>query len=302
MRRLLKWIGFTVAGLLGLVLILITAVYIVSGMRMSKTYTVAGAAIPIGADEASRRNGERLATIRGCIECHGQDLGGKIFIDDPALGTLYAPNLTRGKGGAASRYHNEDWDRSIRHGVNPNGRALLVMPSQEFNLISDKDLGDIVAYIESLKPVDRTFPASKVGPAGRALFIAGKIPLVPAEVIDHTAKRVPAPAPGPTVAYGQYLATTCTGCHQKDFSGGSVPGAPPTAPRSANLTPDFETGIGMWTEAQFMTALRTGRRPDGRVLNPQAMPWKMTQHMTDEEIRALYRYLRTVPAVKKARG
>jgi cytochrome c553 len=102
------------------------------------------------------------------------------------------------------------------------------------------------------------------------------------------------------VAYGKYLAVTCTGCHGEGLSGGAIPGTPPDWPPAANLTPDEATGLGGWTEADFFRALREGKRPDGTDLQGDFMPWKLTAKMTDDEIRALWMYLQTLPA--KAEG
>jgi len=82
----------------------------------------------------------------------------------------------------------------------------------------------------------------------------------------------------------------CTGCHGPELVGG--PSHEPGAPPAANLTP---AGIGTWTEADFFKALRSGVRPDGTAINP-AMPWASSGRMTDDELRALWLYLRTVPA------
>jgi hypothetical protein len=101
-----------------------------------------------------------------------------------------------------------------------------------------------------------------------------------------------------TPEYGGYLAASCTGCHGPGFSGGSNP--EPGKPVVANITPDSATGIGAWTEEQFTTALRTAVRPDGTTIDSTAMPIAITRAMTDTELKAIYRFLRTVPP--KAHG
>src|SRR5690606_25887190 len=144
-------------------------------------------------------------------------------------------------------------------GIGPDGKPLLFMPSQEFYPLSDEDLGALIAYLESLPAVDHTPGKSSVGPLGRVLFLAGQLPLLPAEMIDHDAERRATPAPGPTAEYGAYLATGCTGCHGAGFSGGKIPGTPPEFPAASNITPHEATGIGTWAEADFFRALREGR-------------------------------------------
>jgi mono/diheme cytochrome c family protein len=127
------------------------------------------------------------------------------------------------------------------------------------------------------------------------LTAAGKLPVTPAAFVDQGAAHQPAITAEPTPAYGAYLAASCTGCHTERFAGGPMPGAPPGAPPAANITPDSVSGIGRWSEAEFMHALRTGQRPDGTAIDSTRMPIPMTRQMSDVELRAIYRYLRTVP-------
>jgi mono/diheme cytochrome c family protein len=295
MRRATKWIGIPVGALLGLLVVALGVVYGVTEARMRKSYAVEPQAIRIPTDAESIAMGKHMLTIRGCHDCHGDNYAGQVFIDD-APGRLIASNLTRGQGGVGSRYTDTDWVRAIRHGIGPNGRSLLFMPSYEYYPISDEDLGKMIAYLKSVPPVDNPLPTNAVRPLGRALMLAGELPLLAAEMIDHTAPRKPAPPPGATVEYGEYLAMGCVGCHGFGFSGGKIPGTPPDFPLAANITPDNATGIGSWTEADFFRAMREGKRPDGSDINP-FMPWAtVTSQMTDDEIRAIWLYLRTVPS------
>lgn len=296
MKRLLKWAGLGVGAIAGLLLLAASALYGVSQYRFQRSYEVnppAIAATLLTGPSAIER-GRHVATVRGCVDCHGDGFSGKVFIDEPMVGRLYSPNLTRGEGGVGAQYGSADWVRAIRHGIGPDGKPLLFMPAQEFNVLSDEDMGALIAYLESLPEVDRVASfENRVGPVGRALFLTGRLPLVPAELIDHQAERGEPPVPGPTAEYGAYLATSCAGCHGENFSGGPIPGAPPGFPEATNLTPDPATGLGTWTEHDFMTALRTGKRPDGTELAPE-MPWRLAAQMTDDEIRALWRYLQTL--------
>lgn len=297
MRKVLRLIGFAILGVLGIALIGAIAVYIVSERRINQLYTIEAAelVIPTGAEAVDR--GKYLSeAITKCADCHGEGLGGQVFIDDPALGRLVASNLTAGAGGIGGSYTDADWVRSIRHGVGPDGKPLLFMPSDEFNSLSDDDLGALIAYVKSLPPKDSDLPGNSVGPLGRVLFLAGQLPLVPAEMIDHTAERAAAPARGATKEYGKYLADTggCVGCHGPGFSGGPIPGTPPEWPPAQNITPNRETGLGTWTIADFEIALRTGKRPDGSAIS-EYMPWKATAKMSDEDLEALWLYLQSVP-------
>jgi mono/diheme cytochrome c family protein len=283
------------AGVVVLLLALVSAgIYAASAPRFTRTYTVSTAAPPARTDSAAVARGRHLATAIGkCGDCHGEDLGGGVLVDDPLLGRLAAPNLTVGAGGVGWAYTDSDWDRAVRHGVGPTGRPLLVMPSTEYQYLSDDDMAALAAYLRQLAPVERTVPATTIRVLGRGLFLAGRLPLVAAEDIDHAPGPRSAPPAGPTAAYGEYLVTTggCAGCHGPNLSGtlkSDIPGAPP----APNLTP---THLGSWTDADFVRALRLGRRPDGSPID-SAMPWRYTRQMTDEEIRAVWVYLQSLPA------
>jgi mono/diheme cytochrome c family protein len=301
MPRILKWGLATVGALVVLLVVAAGGAYALSERRFAQRFTVADETVPVSTDSATIARGRHIAVTRGCTDCHGADFGGTTFIDAMPMARLTASNLTAGRGGVAAEMSVADWVRAVRHGVGREGRALLFMPSQEYNALGDEDLGALVSYLRSVKPVDRVPPANAVGPVGRLLFLTGKIPMVPAEVIDHEAPRKPVPPAGRTVEYGGYLASGCTGCHGATYAGGPVPGTPPEWPAAANLTP-HPSALGSWTEADFVRALRTGRRPDGRELQPQYMPWKNFAHFTDDELAAIYMYLRTVPAQPTPKG
>lgn len=296
MKRVLKWLAFIVGGLIGLALLALGAVYFMSEARMNQTYEIAAEVVPIPADADSIAEGKRLYLARGCGDCHSPNGAGTLMIDDPLIGELHGANLTAGPGGIGDTYTDADWVRAIRHGIGADGKPLLVMPSQEFYTLNDRDLGVIIAYLKSLPAVEREVPAPVLGPLGRVLFVTGQIPLLPAELIDHEAPRPVAVEAAATVEYGAYVAQSCIGCHGAGLSGGPMPGLPPNPPYPANLTPDPTTGLGNWTEADFVQALRQGQRPDGTILDPVAMPWPNFGQMTDTELSALWLYLQSMPA------
>jgi mono/diheme cytochrome c family protein len=275
-------------------------VYAASESRMKRSYAVTGVALSITRDSAQLERGRHLATaLAKCTDCHGEDLGGRPFFEDPVMGLLYASNLTAGRGGILARYDDRQLEAAIRHGVNPEGRALVYMPSQEYQHLGDEDVAAIIAYLRSLPPVDREGFAPRLGPMGRVLLVTGKMKLLPAEMIDHGAARPSVPPAGATVEYGEYLSRFggCFGCHGPDLAGG-VPNGPPGSPVPSNITP---AGIGSWSEADWFTAMRTGVRPDGTELT-DFMPWRLMASMSDDELRAMWLYLRTVPPAGKATG
>lgn len=271
------------------------AVYSVSERRMGATFDVPVVAVETSTDSAVLARGAHVARIRGCTDCHAEDLGGRTFADAMPMGILTGANLTSGRNGVGGTYSDADWVRAIRSAVRPDGTALLFMPSYEYRSLGPEDLGALVSWLKSAPPVDSEPIEQVVGPLGRLLFVTGRLPLVPAEMIDHADTRFEQPARGVTTEYGAYLATSCVGCHGPTLTGGRIPGTPPDWPAASNLTPDEGTGIGSWSKEHFLDFARTGNRPDGRRVDPTYMPWPALQAMTDEEREALWLYLRSLP-------
>lgn len=295
MQRWLKISGIAVGVAVVAVAVAAVVVYVSTERRLRRTYAGPDATLVVSRDSATLTWGRHIVETRGCTDCHGANLGGGSVIDEPAIARVWAPNLTSGGGGVAPDLAVTDWERAIRRGVAKGGRPLQIMPSLEYNGLSDGDLAALIGYLQTVPPVNNAVPANTTGPLGRLLFFLGKIPLLAAERIDQKVTSHSAPTAGPTAEYGRYLATGCTGCHGVTYSGGPIPGMPPDAKPAANLTPDRTTGIGGWSESDFFTALREGRRPDGTALSDQ-MPWRVTAKLTDDEIRAIYLYLGTLEA------
>ena len=279
---------------LGLLVIAGVAVIVLGGFvmgrqvdeRLSRVYEVPVGAIEIPTNRASIERGQHLVnTVLFCKECHGDDLGGKLQFNDPLTGKISAKNLTRGKGGINSEMSAEGWVLAIRHGVDEDGTPLIEMPSESFYSLSDADLGAIIAYLESLPPVDNELPERRLGPFYQ-LTILSNPSLIPAEVIDHFGPRPRAPDPGVTAEYGEYLATACRICHGPNLSGGPSAGAGLDLTGGGNLP--------KWTEAQFLHALKTGETPRGEELDPRLMPWKRVGGLADEELRAIWLYLQSL--------
>lgn len=297
MRNLLKWVGIVLGSIVVLGLIGFTVIYFTTESRLHKVYALKVQSFPITSDPIAIEQGRHLGiAVAKCVECHGDNLGGKVMVDAP-IGRLVAPNITTGEGSRVRNYTDVDWIRAIRHGVDPKGRALWIMPAEEFAGFSSEELTAIVSYVRSVPPVNNTsLPSSELTPLGRILFGTGGLPLLPAELMDHNAPPPPTPTPGVTVEYGKHMARTggCIGCHGPNYSGGPIPGGPPDWPLARNITPDPTTGLGKWTEADFFRALREGKRPNGDTIST-IMPWRYTAQLKDDEIRALWMYLRTIP-------
>jgi mono/diheme cytochrome c family protein len=278
--------------LFGLVVLFVTAIaglYGASEWMLRARYDVRPQAVVIPTDASSLERGRHLTeNVMHCAGCHGDDLGGKVFFDAGMLvARIPAPNLTRGRGGIAASYSEADWVRAVRHGVRPDGRPLVVMPSEKFALVTASDLAAVIAYVKSRPPVDRELGSKTVGPIGRFLLVSNSTHVLPAKAIDH-AKPIPDAAPTDLVARGEHIANIsgCTSCHGADLTGGPEP-----SPGPANLT---RAGLDGWTEADFVRTLRTSRTPDNRQLAAVMSP--AYGQMTDGELHALWAFLQSVPA------
>ena len=300
-RKIFKWIGIVLGSLIGLLVLAFVVLYTIGTVKWNKMhgpYDLPVEAISVPTDQASIVRGEHVATIHMCKDCHTDTWRGQ-FQSVPGLITLSIPNLTSGAGGVGAANTDEDWVRAIRHGVGHDGRGLVLMPSRIWYYLSDEDLGALIAYLKSLPPVDNNLPNSELGPLGRVMLALGQLPpdLIPNVIsIDHDGPRPIAPQPGVTVEYGRYLAITCTACHGSDLNGKLIQtDADYLAP---NLTPGGE--LHYWSEVDFMKTLRTGVTPGGKQLK-SAMPWKYFGQMTDDELKAVWMYLQSLPALPQGK-
>jgi mono/diheme cytochrome c family protein len=294
MKKILKWAGIVLGGLVALLFAAVVVANVLAAQRLNRQYDIQVADITIPDSAAALARGEHLVeVVSHCGACHGPDLGGSDFFDDPMLGTIPGPNLTSGQGGIGARYSDSDWVRALVHGVSNEGRMLVGMPSLAFSVYSQEDLGAMIAYLKSLPPVDRQMEPKRQTLMGSVLLGLGAMGQMPAEVINHSAPRVAGVKTGATAEYGGYLvsAATCKECHMQNLAGGR---AVPTEPYASNLTPGGD--LGSWSEADFFTAMRTGMLPSGRALIPQ-MQWQVYAQMTDEELRAIWLYLQSQPAL-----
>lgn len=265
-------------------------------------------------DAALRTRGETIVRNAAvCGGCHAADpkqnpdgplSGGREF-KDWRIGVARAANLTPDAATGLGTWSDAEIVRSLRNGQRKDGRLLApVMPYEWFHGMSDDDALAVARYLRSQVPVQN---AVKQSPSiwfklGKLLFLRPK-----------SAASVTAPPRGVTPEYGGYLAqhvALCADCHtprtgirqapdkSRLFAGDATP--PKGFPQNpANLTPDDETGIGAWTEEDFLKTLHTGVSKRGFTLSP-FMPWRQVQRMSDDDLRAIYRYLRTLPPIRNA--
>lgn len=285
-----------------------------TAVRQDRTFSAPTPDVHASKDPAVIERGRYL--VRGpahCVDCHGQAgldpktnetaaepiLGGGQEFHLP-VGTFRVPNITPDPEAGIGRYKDEDIARVLRYGVRPNGHG--VVPFMPFANLTDEDLGAIVSYLRTLPPSSNRVKPHEPNTTGKLLLAWVVDPRGPSEPVRASIERAP------TANYGRYLAhsvANCVGCHTKVdmrtgafsgplFGGGAVhaslkdPNKKFVAP---NLTPDSSSGwIADWSEDLFVARLKSGRVHDG-----SPMPWPAFQRMSDDDLRAIYRYLKTLP-------
>ena len=296
MKKIFKWIAIVIGSLVAVVAVAAIGLSFSANARLNKTYTVQPAPLDIPVEAAAIERGAYIYSTT-CAGCHGDNLAGTPFFNDPALGSIPAPNLTAGAGGIGDVFSDTDWVRAIRHGIDPQGKPLMVMPSLAFWHFSDQDLGAVIAYVKSATPVDNNLGQKALKPVGRILLATGALgDVLAAEALDHNAPRPSTPPQAVTADYGQYLVDTldCRSCHAANLAGGqsTEPGAPP----SPDLTPAGTLSI--WSSTDFIQTMRTGITPYSRQLDPAFMPYEEYSRLTDEDLTAIFLYLQSLPVTE----
>jgi mono/diheme cytochrome c family protein len=152
MKRLIR----ILSALVGLLLVAVLALYAASTLRLSRTFEVNPPRLPIPDDAASIAQGNHLLTLAKCGECHGDDYGGKVILDEPFLARLSGPNLT--PAGPVGTRSDAELLQAIRFGLSVDGRPLLGMPTAEHFHFSDDEMASMMAAIRALEPVHREVP------------------------------------------------------------------------------------------------------------------------------------------------
>jgi mono/diheme cytochrome c family protein len=287
--KILKWIGIVLGGLIVIVVVAAVSLSVVGNAKLHKTIEVPNDTITIPTDDVSLARGKQIVT-GVCSGCHGPDLTGMPLLADPSIGAIYAANLTI----LSQTWSDADYVRAIRHGVAPDGRELPIMPSDAWIHLSAEDLGSIIAYLKTLTPTGEATPLPSLTFMGRILLATGQFgQIFPAAYIDHSTPFPAMPEIGANVAYGAYLAEFCKICHGENLNG--MQPNDPSSPPAPNLTPGGEL-VG-WTEDGFIQTFHTGVTPAGRSLDSQYMPWKDFGSFSDDELRAVWMYLKTLPAL-----
>lgn len=294
MKRWVKWIS----GGLGVLVVLAAGAAVVGTQlaerKSQRQIKVNVQPVIFPNDAAALERGKYLFNSRGCTDCHGANGAGREFINDGKGLRLAGANISPGEGNVVARYTPEDWVRTLRHGVKPDGRPLFLMPSEDYNRFTDADLGALVAYVRSLPPVKGGAAVVELSLPVKLLYGFDAIK-DSAQKIDHALPPATAVAEGVTAAHGAYVVNMCIGCHGPGLSGGKIPGTPPDWAPAANLTPGEGSVMTRYKDAgQFVAMLRSGKRPDGTAVT--VMPFESLRELNDVDAQALYAYLKTVPA------
>jgi mono/diheme cytochrome c family protein len=311
LKRLLKIAGFC---LLGLLLLLSVGITLTTGWR-----PLVGARARALVDRKFERTPARVERgrylvegVAGCFTCHSEvdwksegappvsaKKGAGLAFTLDGMPWLVAPNITPDKETGAGLWSDDQLARAIREGIGHDGRALFpLMPYALYRKMSDEDLASIVVYLRSIAPVRNALPQTE-------------IPFPLSRLIQNAPQPLSAPVLPPDMAdavkRGEYLATlaACIDCHTPkdsgqplagmEFAGGFIMNEPERKVATANITPDA-TGISYYTEALFVETMRTGHIK-ARALSP-IMPWSTYRNMTDEDLKAIFAYLRTLPSVR----
>ncbi|MBK8233755.1 MAG: c-type cytochrome [Candidatus Eisenbacteria bacterium] len=290
---------------------MLVALYLWIGATKVPTYSLTPVSLSVEPTPVLVAEGRRIAEVL-CTECHRdpttEKLAGRLLTDVPAsLGRFHSANITRDRVHGIGDWTDGDLARLLRTGVRRDGRFIVIMP--QFNRLADEDLAALIAYLRSdateLSPVEVTQPPAEPAWLGKAVL---RFMLKPA---TYPTSPIPAPDRSDAVAWGRYLVRDkfdCSGCHTNNFAPDPInpertkgymqggfeligPGGEPLL--SSNLSPDDETGIGRWSLDDFSRAMKNGARPDHTPIRP---PMPRFRQLTDEEIAAMYAYLRGLPA------
>jgi mono/diheme cytochrome c family protein len=304
-KKIAKWTGIVL-------LILITAISVTAALRQNVQYDAPYPNVKASTDSAVIARGKHLAySSAHCIDCHstanadsliklGLDvpLTGGVDFDLP-LGHIYSRNITPDSATGIGKYTDAELARALRYGVHPDG--TVVFDFMQFHNMSDEDLTAVISFILSQKPIHHEVPEHDLNVMGNLVKAFMVKPAGPTEEVPVAVKK------DTTAAYGKYLALSiaeCSGCHtQRDMSGAFI-GEPfaggnefaehgNPAIYSPNLTTDSTSRIFGWSEQDFINRFRLGK-----IIPHSPMPWASFGRMTDNELKAIYKFLKTTAPAK----
>ncbi len=245
---------------------------------------------------SSLEQGRYLFSTRGCADCHGANGAGREIIRSGAM-LVVSPAIAPGENSVTAGYTATDWVRTLRHGVKPDGRPVMIMPSEDYNRLTNDDVAALISYVRRLPAVEGKQAVVQLPTMVKIMYGLGYVKDA-SEMINHKLPPQEPVAASVSLEHGKYVANSCIGCHGAHLSGGRIPGSPPEWPAPANLTPGDGSVMPRYASADvFMEMLRSGKRPDGSAIST-VMPFNSLKEMNETDMRALHAYLQTLPARK----
>ena len=300
LKKVLKWTGI-------ILLFFIVALFVTVQSRQKLTYDAPYPNITASKDSSVIARGKHLVfSSAHCINCHNNNNPDSLFMQGEhvplsgavafrlPVGTIYSKNITPDNETGIGKYSDQEIARSLRYGVKPDGR--VVFDFMQFHNMSDEDLTAVISYLRVQEPVYNKVPGNELNFVGKAVNAFMVKPVGPDGEIPKTVIK------DTSAAYGKYLAINiaeCKGCHtQRDMAGKFIGepfggGAEIEGYITPNLTPDPSGRISKWTKENFINRFRQGKLIPGT-----PMPWNSYARMTDDELTAVYNFLKTTAPVK----
>lgn len=282
MKKLFKWLGWGLAGLVGVSGIAAAYVYVASEHALARQYApIAESVAPLSLDAGARNieiaEGRRLARVVGCTHCHGETLTGST-IDIPNIARFVAPNVTK----IAPHYDDAELATLIRRGIRRDGTGTVFMPSEMLVHLSDADLAKIIAWVRTVPQADGITDQTEVRPLGRVIVALGEFQAGPDASAPFKSADILVD-PADAVSRGRYLVmNACSECHGQDLAGREVAHSPPL------------TIAKSYSEADFARLMHEGIALGGRtteLMSPTAVA--RFSAFTPDEISSIYAFLQS---------
>ena len=309
MKKLLKIVGI----ILGVVLLAVLGFISYISIDGIPTYEPGKLEMKVEVTPERVAKGQKMASVL-CVECHSNEDGiltGKKLLDAPKeFGEIYSRNITQHPEVGIGKWTDGELYYLLRTGIGRDGKYFPPY-MVKFPLAADEDLKSIIAWLRS--DARAVQPSDQEAPPAEPSFLVKFLSHVAFKPFPLPSKEVPYPDSNDKVATGKYLATAvyaCFACHSADFktmdemnpekSVGYFGGGNPLLNKkgevlpSANITMD-ETGIGSYTEAEFVNVIKNGKKRDGTQTRYPMIPYSV---LTDDEAKAIYAFLQTVPKIK----
>lgn len=310
MKKILRYLLI----LIGILVILVGGFAAFIAARGIPSYTAENFTLKVLSTPERIERGRQLSAML-CNDCHlnsnTKKLTGRKMEEVPQFGAVYSRNITNDPEHGIGKLTDGQLYYLLRTGIRPDGRFLPVMA--KLQKMSDEDLQSVIAFLRS----DNQWVQADPAPNNESEYSFLSKFLTTMKIIKPMPfyKSVPKPDTTNKVKWGEYVSlyrVECYTCHSADFTtddfidpekskgffgGGNTFQMPDGSKISSmNLTMDEETGIGKWSEDEFIKAVKTGIVPNDQPA--LRTPMKPYAYLSDGEVKAIYAYLKTVPAIK----